>query len=139
MKLTLNCRRDLLAGSATLALAVAAASVPANAVVPNEITTPGEIVDTDDDFRGVGMFFRADGFVCTGTLINPRTVLFAAHCVNDVPATDFNADNIPAAFSFNVNALPGFQNWIANNFTSAINNHRTDWNISTGASLLRNS
>jgi hypothetical protein len=64
------------------------------------------------------MFFRADGFVCTGTLINPRTVLFAAHCVNDVPATDFNADNIPAAFSFNVNALPGFQNWIANNFAS---------------------
>ena len=118
MKLTLNCRRGLLAGSATLALAVAAASVPANAVVPNETITPGEIVDTDDDFRGVGMFFRADGFVCTGTLINPRTVLFAAHCVNDVPATDFNADNIPAAFSFNVNALPGFQNWIANNFAS---------------------
>lgn len=118
MKLTPNCRRGVLAGSATLALAVAAASVPANAVVPNETTTPGEIVDTDDDFRGVGMFFRADGFVCTGTLINPRTVLFAAHCVNDVPATDFNADNIPAAFSFNVNALPGFQNWIANNFAS---------------------
>ena len=59
MKLTLNCRRDLLAGSATLALAVAAASVPAKAVVPSETTTPPEIVDTDDDFRGVGMFFRA--------------------------------------------------------------------------------
>jgi uncharacterized protein with beta-barrel porin domain len=118
MKLTETRRRGLMAGSATFALAIAAASAPANAVVPNETTTPVEIVDTGDEFRGVGMFFRADGFVCTGTLINPRTVLFAAHCVNDVPETDYNADNIPAAFSFNVNALPGFQNWLANNFAS---------------------
>lgn len=91
-----------------LALAVAATAAPAIAVVPNEDTNSADIVDTNDEYRGVGMFFRADGFVCTGTLINPRTVLFAAHCVNDVPATDYNTDNIPAAFSFNVNALPGF-------------------------------
>ena len=87
-------------------------------MVPNETTTPAEIVDNDDAFRGVGMFFRADGFVCSGTLINPRTVLFAAHCVNDRPETDYNDENIPAAWSFNVNALPGFQNWFANNFAS---------------------
>lgn len=118
MTFTETRRRALLAGSATLTLALVAAAAPANAVVPNETTTPADIVDTDDEFRGVGMFFRADGFVCTGTLINPRTVLFAAHCVNDVPETDYNADNIPAAFSFNVNALPGFQNWFANNFAS---------------------
>lgn len=119
MSRTTSNRRGLMAGSAMLALAIAAAgAVPARAVVPNETTTPAEIVDTDDEFRGVGMFFRADGFVCTGTLINPRTVLFASHCVNDVPATDFNPDTIPAAFSFNVNALPGFQNWFANNFAS---------------------
>ncbi len=111
-------RRGLLAGSAMLALAAAATAAPALAVVPNEDTTSVDIIDTDDEFRGVGMFFRADGFVCTGTLINPRTVLFAAHCVNDRPETDYNADNIPAAFSFNVNALPGFQNWFANNFAS---------------------
>ncbi|PKP93771.1 MAG: autotransporter domain-containing protein [Alphaproteobacteria bacterium HGW-Alphaproteobacteria-14] len=111
-------RCNLLAGSTALALSIAATATPALAVVPNENTTPEDIVDNEDAFRGVGMFFRADGFVCTGTLINPRTVLFAAHCVNDVPATDFNTDNIPAAFSFNVNALPGFQNWFANNFAS---------------------
>lgn len=105
MNITNTRRRHLLAGTAALALSMAAA--PALAVVPNENTTPEDIVDTDEAFRGVGMFFRADGFVCTGTLINPRTVLFAAHCVNDVPATDFNTDNIPAAFSFNVNALQG--------------------------------
>ncbi len=111
-------RDKLRTGTAALALAIAATACPALAVVPGENTTPEDIVDNEEAFRGVGMFFRADGFVCTGTLINPRTVLFAAHCVNDVPATDFNADNIPAAFSFNVNALPGFQNWFANNFAS---------------------
>ena len=118
MTLTHTRRCGLLAGSATLALAVAATAVPALAVVPNETTTPADIVDTDDEYRGVGMFFRADGFVCTGTLINPRTVLFAAHCVNDLPEEAYNADDIPAAWSFNVNALPGFQNWFANNFAS---------------------
>lgn len=111
-------RRNLLAGTATLALSMVAAATPAMAVVPNETTNSEEIVDNNDTYRGVGMFFRADGFVCSGTLINPRTVLFAAHCVNNIPATDFNVDNIPAAWSFNVNALPGFQNWFANNFAS---------------------
>ena len=111
-------RRNLLAGSAVLALSIAAVASPAQAIVPNENTDSEAIVDNADVFRGVGMFFRADGFVCTGTLINPRTVIFAAHCVNDRPETDYNADNIPAAFSFNVDALPGFQNWFANNFRS---------------------
>lgn len=111
-------RRQFLAGSALAALAIAAAATPAHAVIPNETTNSEAIVDTSDEYRGVGMFFRADGFICSGTLINPRTVIFAAHCVNDVPEEDYNADNIPAAFSFNVNALPGFQNWFANNFRS---------------------
>jgi subtilase-type serine protease len=111
-------RRALLAGSALFAMSMAAAATPAHAIVPNETTDSEAIVDNEDEFRGVGQFFRADGFVCTGTLINPRTVLFAAHCVNDRPETDYNADNIAAAFSFNVDALPGFQNWFANNFAS---------------------
>lgn len=111
-------RRNLLAGSALFALSMAVAATPAHAIVPNETTNSEAIVDNADEYRGVGMFFRADGFICTGTLINPRTVIFAAHCVNDVPEEAYNADGIPAAFSFNVNALPGFQNWFANNFRS---------------------
>ena len=108
----------LLAGAATIALSTVALSTPAHAIVPNDNYTPDDIVDKDEDFSGVGMFFRNDGFVCSGTLINPRTVLFAAHCVNDVAETDFRDDALRAAWSFNVNALPGFQNWIGNAFTS---------------------
>lgn len=111
-------RRQLLTGTALAALSLTAAATPALAVVPNETTNSEEIVDNDDAYRGVGMFFRADGFVCSGTLINPRTVLFAAHCVNNRPETDYNADNVPAAWSFNVDARPGFINWINNGFAS---------------------
>ena len=102
----------LLAGAATIALSSVALSTPAHAIVPNDNYTPDEIVDTDEEFAGVGQFYRNDGFVCTGTLINPRTVLFAAHCVNDLPETDYNT-TIRSAFSFNVNALPGFIDWIS--------------------------
>lgn len=118
MNITTTPRMRLLAGTAVAALSLAAAASPAHAVVPNETKTPAEIVDNADRYRGVGMFFRADGFVCSGTLINPRTVLFAAHCVNDVPEEDYNVDGIPAAWSFNVDAFPGFDNWFANNFRS---------------------
>lgn len=108
----------LLAGAATIALSAVALSTPAHAIVPNDNYTPDDIVDEDDTFSGVGMFYRADGFVCSGTLINPRTVIFAAHCVNDRDASEYNTDNIPAAWSFNVDALPGFQTWVGNGFMS---------------------
>lgn len=100
---------------------------PAQAIVPNDNFTPADIVDDAGGVNGVGMFFRSDGFVCTGTLINPRTVLFAAHCVNSegtgaetqtIPDTAFNENGIRSAFSFNVDALPGFQDWSANGFAS---------------------
>lgn len=103
--------------SACGALALALAT-PANAIVPNDNFTPADIID-DTGVNGVGMFFRNDGFVCTGTLINPRTVLFAAHCVNSNPATDFGTTStLQAAFSFDDNALPGFLDWINNGFQS---------------------
>ena len=125
MKSTFNNRTGrLLTGAATIAFSAMALSSPAHAIVTNDDVdnntdrSEGGSVDADDEFSGVGMFYRADGFVCSGTLINPRTVLFAAHCVNDVPETDYNRDNLPAAWSFNPNALPGFQEWISSGFMS---------------------
>lgn len=123
MTFTDTCRRSLLAGSATLALALAATSAPALAVVPNENTTSGNIVDNADEFRGVGMIVTnvvgQNGIgICTATLINPRTVLFAAHCVNTRPETAYDQTTVRAAVSFNVNALPGIQSWFANTRTN---------------------
>ena len=103
------------------ALAAAMFATPSQAIVPNDNFTPNDIVDGQGGINGVGMFFRNDGFVCSGTLINPRTVLFAAHCVNSNPETDFGPV-LQSAFSFDVNALPGFLNWLngdaANGFTA---------------------
>lgn len=112
-------RTMLLRTAAVSAIAALALATPAQAIVPNDNYTPDDIVDNDGGVNGVGMFFRNDGFVCSGTLINPRTVLFAAHCVNDRPESDYDTNGtIQSAFSFNVNALPGFQNWIGNGFAS---------------------
>ncbi len=100
-----------------LAAPAAMAQFEVPTIVPADPGTPASILDGGTDVNGVGMFYRADGFVCSGTLINPRTVLFAAHCVNNRPATDFG-NTLPAAWSFGANALPGFIDWINNAFAS---------------------
>jgi len=129
-------RRSLLVGSATAALAAAAIATPAAAVVPNEDRTAADIVDNEDRFRGVGVIVtnvvgQGGVGVCTGTLINPRTVLFAAHCVNTRPETAYDGRTVRAAVAFNVNALPGIQNWFANNRSnpelSVFNINRIFW------------
>lgn len=103
----------LLAGPAAMA------QTEVGTIVPADPGTSETTLDTASDVTGVGMFFRNDGFVCTGTLINPRTVIFAAHCVNDRPASDYGTDgSIRSAFSFGANSLPGFQSWINNAFAS---------------------
>lgn len=107
-----NPRKLLLTSAAVFVIASMAYAPMSNAIVPNDNNTSEDIVDDEGGVNGVGMFFRSDGFVCTGTLINPRTVLFAAHCVNDRPEGDYGS-TIRSAFSFGVDALPGFQNWFA--------------------------
>lgn len=107
-------RTSLLASAAIVALGVAP---HAQAVVPNDSKTPTAIID-GSDVNGVGIMYRADGFVCTGTLINPRTVIFAAHCVNDKNPATYGTVNggTPVAFAFQNNARPGLVNWLSNGY-----------------------
>lgn len=64
--------------------------------------------------------------LCTGTLINPRTVIFAAHCVNDAPASAYGSASggIAMSFGFNADNLPAAINWISNGWAT-----NTDLNI----------
>jgi Autotransporter beta-domain len=85
---------------------------PTDARDPDNLTGIGQIV-TDGGGGSVGL--------CTGTLINRRTVLFAAHCVNNAAATSYGANTggtgIAIGFETNTRAnAPGqpdeFVNWL---------------------------
>lgn len=84
---------------------------------PVNVTGIGQIV-TDAGGGSVGL--------CTGSLINPRTVIFAAHCVNSRAATDYGANSggrgIAVAFETNTRAnAPGqsdeLVNWLTGGST----------------------
>lgn len=103
--------RLFLTSSAALALATSMMYAPmAGAIVPNDDNEGEAAVDTAGGVNGIGMFFTTEFGVCTGTLINPRTVLFAAHCVNSRPETDYGT-NVQASFSFNVDNFPALLQW----------------------------
>lgn len=118
-------RVALLRTAAAGAIASLTLASPAQAIVPNDNFSSDDILDTAGGVNGVAQFFRSDGFVCSGTLINPRTVLFAAHCVNDIPETQYanpnDPNNVDAAWFFNADALSDFRNW-ARRFVDADGN-----------------
>ena len=106
--------RNAFLGATALA-GFAAVSTPASAIVINNNYTPTQAVDTQN-VNGVGQMVvdLQNGFIglCTVSLINPRTVIFASHCVNEnpsetafMPATGYGAANggLPIGFFFNVN------------------------------------
>lgn len=103
--------------TALLGLSLAAlAMAPAGAVVTNNAYTPTQAIDTGNTTFGVGQMVidQQNGYIglCTATLINPRTVIFAAHCVNENADGDGFKDpatygskfgGTPIGFFFNVN------------------------------------
>ena len=94
-------------------IVIADPGTPTTAVDPVDVNGVGQmVVDVGGGFVGL----------CTGTLINPRTVIFAAHCVNDEAATDYGSSTggTPIGFGFSNNNLPGVIDWLSNgNMTNA--------------------
>lgn len=97
------------------------AASPALAVVPNDNLLNRGADGAIDESRvrdstgvtGVGVVFftTPDGqSICTTSLINPRTVILAAHCVNRVPDESWGGSH-QAAVSFLDDALPGVAAW----------------------------
>ncbi|MEG3143777.1 autotransporter domain-containing protein [Sphingomonas sp. RT2P30] len=108
-----------------------------NGVAPAPVTDPSIVIAppgtsvTDRDptnVTGVGQMIidQKNGFIglCTGTLINPRTVIFAAHCVNESPAGaamnpwgyGTGTGQLPIAFGFasnnNLAGNSAFGHWL---------------------------
>ena len=96
-------------------------------VLPEVITRDDVDFNTDnpdgsldtDGINGIGqIFIRSPGGlgVCTGSLINPRTVIFAAHCVNRAPASAYGDPNsgYRLAVAFEQNARPAVLDFFFN-------------------------
>lgn len=98
--------------------------VNAPSIVISAPGTPTSAQDPANGVNGVGQMTIASASgglgICTGTLINPRTVIFAAHCVNENDAGTGAQDpwgygsqggGIPIAFGFAQNNLPAVRDW----------------------------
>lgn len=86
-------------------IVIAAPGTSDTAVDPENVNGIGQMI-IDNGNGTVGL--------CTGTLINPRTVLFAAHCVNGRAASAYGAGSggTPIAFGFSNYNLPALLQWI---------------------------
>ncbi|NRD88262.1 hypothetical protein C8024_00545 [Sphingopyxis sp. BSNA05] len=135
-------RSVLLRTAAAGAIATLALASPAKAIVPGQNETSESIVDEDGGVNGVGQMVISNGGgsvgLCTGTLINPRTVIFAAHCVNSRPEDAYgsNTGGVPISFGFAVDNFPAILNWFGSGFSTntadfLYNVNQVNWNIAS--------
>lgn len=81
-------------GVATPQIVISGPGTPTTARDPVNVTGVGQmIVDQQNGFIGL----------CTATLVNPRTVILAAHCVNDRAANAYGVGGSPIGFGFSSN------------------------------------
>jgi len=124
-------RRRWLATASVIGLIAAAGTAAAE--VPNDNFSPNAppVLADPDAINGIGNIIVDTGGgsvgVCTGSLINPRTVLFAAHCVNDIPDFAYGSLGlgVPISVGFKGDAFDGILNWITSGdyATSYIDQH----------------
>ncbi len=117
----------LFASASLAALATAMlATAPANALIPRDDVGAAGAVDVDNVWAGVGQMFNLQPApyvgLCTGSLVNPRAIMFAAHCVDNAADESYGAltGGIGISFGFNVeNDFPGdLQQWIGAGYAS---------------------
>ncbi|MEA1085369.1 autotransporter domain-containing protein [Sphingomonas sp. CD22] len=102
-------------------------------VVISSPGTPSTILDQGVNGVGQMIIDQKNGFVglCTGTLINPRTVVFAAHCVNESPTGTAmdpwnygkGAGQLPIGFGFEADTIAGQRAWFRSNYSTSTANH----------------
>jgi len=135
-------KRSLLLHSAAAAIVALILASPVQAIVPGQNETSDSIVDEDGGVNGVAQMVidQQNGFIglCTGTLINPRTVLFAAHCVNSHPEDAYGSSTggVPISFGFSVDNFPAILNWFGSGFRTntadfLYNVNQVNWNIAS--------
>ena len=100
----------------TSQIVIANPGTPTTARDPVNITGVGQmVIDQQNGFLGL----------CTATLINPRTVIFAAHCVNTRAASAYGASTggTPISFGFSNNnntaGASAIGGWLSNYQTNS--------------------
>lgn len=103
-------RSRLLAGIAFGAFLAYGATTPALAILTQDNIDPASLLDSANVYKNVGALLIVNpdsgtgAFVCTGTLINPRTVLTATHCVQNSPGgTEIYTSSGPSFVVFRLN------------------------------------
>jgi uncharacterized protein with beta-barrel porin domain len=84
---------------------------PAYAIITRDDVDPNSVVDTGNDWPAVGAIKTTSPFINfgTGVLINPRTILTAAHLFNGVFIADVGSeDYLAGGYEINVSMEPQF-------------------------------